>query len=84
MDGLETCNDEAFKVAVPACKLEMADEMSLMLHASHMEAKEASKKTQLASALDDYEAIVNKYDDAEERKGIEKDLDTMNAYFSSI
>lgn len=32
--------------------------MSLVLYASFMEAKEASKKTQLASALEDYEAIV--------------------------
>lgn len=84
MDGLETINEEAFKVAVPACKLEKADQMSLILYESFMQSRETSKKTKLTNSLEEYESLVAKYDEAEERKAIEKDLDSMNMYFSKI
>ena len=39
MDGLNTVSDEAFQVAIPACKLEIPDDMSLMLYESHLASK---------------------------------------------
>ena len=39
MDGLNTVSDEAFQVAIQACKLEIPDDMSLMLYESHLASK---------------------------------------------
>jgi len=84
MDGLQTISSEPMLVAVPACKLEEPDDMSLMLYESHTMALEANKKSGLTTAFEAYEAIVTKPDDAEERKAIDKDLNSMQEYFSSL
>ena len=71
MDGLQTISSEPMQVAVPACKCEEPDDMSLMLYESHMMSMEANKKSVLATAFEAYEAVVTKPDNAEERKAID-------------
>ena len=84
MDGLRTVSQEPMKIAVPVCKCEPPDEMSLMLYESHMSAIQEQSKSGLATAFEAYEQIVTKPDTPEERKAIDKDLDSMQEYFSSL
>jgi len=84
MDGLQSVADEPFKVAVPACKCEMPDDLSLMLYESHVSAKSEAKKSGLERALGEFESLVAKQDSSEERKAIEKDLDSLNQFFASL
>ena len=55
MDGLQTVSQEPMKIAVPVCKLEAPDEMSLMLYESHMLAIQQQSKSGLATAFEAYE-----------------------------
>ena len=84
MDGLQTLNEEPFLVAVPACKLELPDDLSLMLYESHMSSRAEAKKSGLSNALEAMEQLVAKQDNPEERKAIEANLETLNEYFSSL
>ena len=72
------------QVAIPACRLEAPDEMSTMLYESHLAFKQQSAKSGLSSALEAFEALVTKPDNAEERKAIEANLDSMQEFFSSL
>ena len=58
--------------------------MSLMLYESHKQFQQESKKSGLETAFEAYEQIVTKPDNPEERKAIDKDLDSMQEYFSSL
>jgi len=84
MDGLQTLSDEPFQVAVPACKCEIPDDMSMMLYESHMTAKADDKRSGLTRSLTQLETLMAKQDSAEERKAIEANLDSLNEYFSSL
>lgn len=77
MDGLNSVSDEPFQVAVPACKCEMPDEMSLMLYESHLSSKQQAQKSGLENALGSFETIIAKQDSAEERKAIDTSLETL-------
>ena len=47
-------------------------------------ANQSAKKSGLATAAENFAALVEKYDVAEERKSIEATLDTMQEYFAAV
>ena len=54
------------------------------MYASIAESKKMEEKSGVGRSLDVLEGLLAKQDSAEERKAIEKDLDSMQAYFSSL
>ena len=69
---------------MPACKLEIPDDLSLMLYESHMSSRADQQRSGLANSIDKLEELLAKQDNAEERKAIDSNLDSLNAYFSSL
>ena len=64
-------------MAVPACKLEIPDDLNLMLYESHLQAMKDEQKKGLSNALEAYENLLAKQDNHEERMAIDTDLNTL-------
>ena len=64
-------------MAVPACKLEIPDDLNLMLYESYLQAMKDEQKKGLSNALEAYENLLAKQDNHEERMAIDTDLNTL-------
>lgn len=76
---------EPLKMAIPVCKcIKEPDQVSLVLYDSFLEHLKAQNKSNAESALEAYSNLVEENEDSEKRREIEKDLASMEEYFSKL